>query len=263
MERKTSVQIDPSGIISEVANPQDALRKAAEANVGWDYSSEARKLYNRADTVLDRLYPAINTPNFEGRLPKVAIGIESLRNKNTLAAYHLVPDSVGLPFKITFNEQHYIDSDGGGQKEWRFGEWSQMETLVHELGHHWQQMLGRDPFTKKSRVTHNVEFRDKMKQLGIYCDSGGAHYQVADTDSPSGILFREWGLKPPADVPRGEPNEFDWFKWFADQEGKSRPGRSTLHKWVCPECNLKVRYGRKDDPQLIHEPCGALLVRGS
>ncbi len=260
-ERKSTLQIGPDGLISDVANPADALRRAAEANVGWDYSAEAKKLYNRADVVLDRLYPAIATPDFQGRLPKVAIGIESLRNKKTLAAYHLVPDSVGLPFKITFNEQHYIDEDG--QRIWRYGEWSQMETLVHELGHHWQQMLGKEPFTRRSKVTHNSEFTDKMLQLGIYCDSGGAHYQVADTAAPSGILFREWGLRPPDDVPRGEPNEFDWFKFYADREGRARPGQSTLHKWVCPECNLKVRYGKNDDPMLIHEPCGVLLVRGS
>lgn len=260
-ERKSTLQIGPDGLISDVANPADALRRAAEANVGWDYSAEAKNLYDRADVVLDRLYPAIATPDFQGRLPKVAIGIESLRNKKTLAAYHLVPDSVGLPFKITFNEQHYIDEDG--QRIWRYGEWSQMETLVHELGHHWQQMLGKEPFTRRSKVTHNSEFTDKMLQLGIYCDSGGAHYQVADTASPSGILFREWGLRPPDDVPRGEPNEFDWFKFYADREGRARPGQSTLHKWVCPECNLKVRYGKMDDPMLIHEPCGVLLVRGS
>lgn len=260
MERKTSRQIDLSGNITDVANPQNALRKAAESNVGWDYSAEARKLYSRSDTILERFYPSISTPEFEGKLPKVAIGIESLRNKKTLAAYHLIPDGVGLPFKITFNEQHYIDTDEG--RQWRFGEWSQMETLVHELGHHWQQMLGHDPFTKKSRVTHNVEFTTKMSQLGIFCDSGGAHYQVADLDSPSGILFREWGLKPPADVPRGEPNEFDWFKWFADQEGRSRPGRSTLTKYECPACGLKVRYGKQDEPFLMHVPCGELLVRG-
>jgi hypothetical protein len=258
-ERKSTLQIGPDGLISEVANPRDALRKAAEANVGWDYSAEARKLYDRSDVVLERLYPGIQTPQFQGRLPKVAIGIESLRNKNTLAAYHLVPDSVGLPFKITFNEQHYIEEDG--RRIWRYGDWSQMETLVHELGHHWQQMQGKDPFTKKSRITHNIEFTGKMKQLGIYCDSRGAHYQVADMDSPSGILFREWGLARPEDVPRGEPNESDWFKWFADQEGRGRPGRSTLTKYECPKCGLKVRYGRKDEPMLMHLPCGALLVR--
>lgn len=122
-ERKSTLQIGPDGLISDVANPADALRRAAEANVGWDYSAEAKKLYNRADVVLDRLYPAIATPDFQGRLPKVAIGIESLRNRKTLAAYHLVPDSIGLPFKITFNEQHYIDEDG--QRIWRYGERSQ------------------------------------------------------------------------------------------------------------------------------------------
>ena len=259
-ERKTTLQISPNGIISEVDNPADALRRAAEKNVTWDYSAEAKELYGRADVILDRLYPSIATPNFQGKLPKVAIGIESLRNKRTLAAYHLVPDSVGLPFKITFNEQHYIEEDG--RRIWRYGDWSQMETLAHELGHHWQQMLGKDPFTKRSKITHNQEFTGKLRQLGLYCDSDGAHYQVADIDSPSGILFREWGLRPPDDVPRGDPNEFNWFDFFADREGRGRPGTSTLNKWICPECGLKVRYGKKDDPNLTHTPCGVLMVRG-
>jgi hypothetical protein len=258
-ERKTTLQISPDGIISEVDNPADALRRAAEKNITWDYSAEVKKLYDRADVILDRLYPSIITPDFQGKLPKVAIGIESLRNKRTLAAYHLVPDSVGLPFKITFNEQHYIEEEG--QRIWRYGEWSQAETLAHELGHHWQQMKGKDPFTRRSKITHNQEFTGKLRQLGIYCDSDGAHYQVADIDSPSGILFREWGLRPPDDVPRGEPNEFNWFDFFADREGRGRPGTSTLIKYECPACGLKVRYGKQDEPFLMHVPCGELLVR--
>lgn len=111
----------------------------------------------------------------------------------------LVPDSVGLPFKISFNQQHYL-KDKEGQKVWRFGPWVQMETLVHELGHHCQQMLGEDPFVPNSRVTHNKKFRAKMMELGIYCDSEGA--------------------------PVGKPMNFDWIKWFAkEQEKKEKEDR--------------------------------------
>jgi len=49
--------------------------------------------------------------------------------------------------------------------------------------------------------------------------------------------------------------DIDWFKWFMDQMGKGRKGRSSLHKWTCPECRLNVRIGIKGNPEIVHEPC--------
>lgn len=237
----------------EEPNPQEAIRKAAETNRQWDYSQEAITLYRRADTVIDRLYPVIHTPSFQGRLPPVLIAVDNLRNKNTLAAYRIVPDGLGLNFKITFNEQHYVKKEA--EMVWRFGDWAQMETLVHEVGHHWQQMLGKDPYQQGKRVTHNKEFTDKLAQLGIHCAREGYHTKVADVDSAFGQLMKEWGIEPPGEDIR--ILEFDKH-WFKDEKKK---GKSTLTKYSCPDCGMSVRYGRKDDPLLKHIPCGSVLVR--
>ena len=257
MERGTT-QIDDKGRMSPIYTPYEELRRVAKENIDWPYAREVDQFYRRAPEIAGRFYTDLG--DWEGQLPPVVFGVENLRNKNTLAAYHLIPDSVGLPFKISFNEQHYIDGDNG--KQWRYGEWAKMETLVHELGHHWQQIRGEDPFTPKSRVTHNKEFTDKMESIGIFCDSGGAHFAPVGEDSPAGLLFESWGLGPPEDVPAGEPLEFDWFKWFADKKGRARPSTSTLRKYVCPECGINVRWGRKAEPELMHVPCGKMLVRG-
>ncbi len=54
----------------------------------------------------------------DGRLPAPLIAIDSM-NIRTLAAYLLGPDELGLRYKLTFNEQHYIDGENG--KTGRFG----------------------------------------------------------------------------------------------------------------------------------------------
>ena len=55
--------------------------------------------------------------------------------------------------------------------------------------------------------------------------------------------------------------DIDWFKWLLDFKGKKRKGRSTLNKWSCPDCGLNARIGIKGNPELLHEPCGTMLVR--
>lgn len=238
-------------------DPQPDIRKFTEANRGWEFQEEAAKLYRRAEVVMARFYPVFDLTKFEGQLPPVLIAIDSLRNKNTLAAYHLVPDEYGFNFKITFNEQHYVKGEEG-KPVWEFGDWAQSETLVHEAGHHWQQLNGKNPFKPTSRVTHNKEFTDKMAQLGIHCEPEGFHSRIADVDSPFGILMKEWGITPPDAAPFGEEYDKHWWREFFKDQKK---GRSTLHKWSCPDCGMSVRYGRKDDPLLIHAPCGSVLIR--
>jgi hypothetical protein len=256
--RPTIPDVAKNGKLIEVVNPAPAVRKAAETNSGWDLSQEAAKLYRRADIIMERFYHGIPTPGFDGKLPPPLIAVDST-NIRTLAAYLLVPDEYGLRFKITFNEQHYIEveaEDGKKIKTWRFGEWALMETLTHELGHHWQQLRGKNPF-KQGKITHNREFTAKLEDLGIYSTTGhGAHYKQADVDKPFGLMMREWGIPRPEIPDETVPPKVDWFKFFADVFGTPSPkGRSSLAKWECPECHLKVRVGIKGDPQLVHEPC--------
>jgi hypothetical protein len=227
-----------------------AIRKASEGNT-WDYNKEVAKLYRRGEVIMDWFYHGVFSPRFPGKLPTPLMAVEPM-NIRTLAAYNVVPDAYGLPFKLTFNEQHFDD-----KHVWQWGEWSQMETLVHELGHHWQQLRGKDPF-KQGKITHNKEFTDKMESLGIHSRLGhGSHYSVADQDSPFGVLMKEWGIQRPADVPR-EEGKANW--WVIDVEKPK--GRSSLSKWSCAICFLAIRVGVKGDVNLIHEDDGGRFVRG-
>jgi len=69
------------------------------------------------------------------------------------------------------------------------------------------------------------------------------------------ILMKEWGVDPPNFSESPGDLDMDWFKWFLDSLGKGRKGTSTLHKWTCPECGLKVRIGIKGNPEIRHNPC--------
>ena len=251
------------GVAIEEPNPQPEIRKMAESNKEWDYQEEATKLYRRSDEIINRLYPTIHTPHFQGKLPEVLIAVDSLRNQKILAAYHLVPDEYGLKFKITLNKQHYKDgedAEGRPAKKWQFGEWAQMETVVHEIGHHWQQMLGEDPFKATSRVTHNKEFNEKMEQLGIHCTQEGYHDRIASQDSPFGILMKEWGIRSPTDLPEGKEFDIHWFKeHFGDTE---RKGRSTLSKWSC-ECGQNIRVGKRKWPDAECNQCGSQYTQAT
>jgi hypothetical protein len=258
MERELP-DIAKRGVLIENQDPSHEIRRAAEHNLEWGYSAEVTKLYRRADAIVARLYPTIHTPHFQGTLPPPLMAIESLRKKNTLATYRIVPDGYGLNFKLTFNEQHYIDDKDENDnkiKVWRFGEWAQMETLVHELGHHWQQLLGEDPYEQKSKVTHNAEFRIKLAELGIHCTSEGYHSQFADIDSPFGYLMREWGIQPPEDAKQNVEFDIDWFKVMIKDRGKERKGKSTLIKYSC-ECGQNIRVGKKNWPGAICNACGS------
>jgi len=75
----------------------------------------------------------------------------------------------GLLYQITMNSEHYIDEerDGKKMKVWSFGKWAQLETLLHEQVHLWQQNFGKDPL-KLGRSHHNKEFIEKCESLGFH-----------------------------------------------------------------------------------------------
>jgi hypothetical protein len=74
-------------------------------------------------------------------------------------------------------------------------------------------------------------------------------------DGPFAVLMKELGIEPP-DLSQQPPDiDWDWFKWLLDNLGKKPKGKSSLTKWECPECGLKVRMGIKGDPLLRHDPC--------
>jgi hypothetical protein len=69
----------------------------------------------------------------------------------------------------------------------------------------------------------------------------------------------ELGIERPDDVPTidwtkagGKPIKRDWFR------PEKEKGRSTLHKWQCPDCGLRVRVGIKGNPELVHDVCSEI-----
>ena len=202
-----------------------------------------------------------------GRMPDPVISFEDMRNYNTLASYTLIRNPQGLLDEITFNSQHYLENKETNKKEWEFGRWAQMETLLHEQIHLWQQNFGKNP-VQLGKIYHNKEFVGKCNSLGLHPKLGeGWHTKLAD--GPFEKLMNELGIEKPKDLPKGK-SEFDtdWFKWLLGFKGKKRKGKSTLKKWCCPECGLNVRMGISGNPELRHHPCEqekgteVFLVRG-
>jgi hypothetical protein len=239
-------------VLVETHNPQPEIRKHVKLAKDWEYASETDYLYDKAVVFRERLLDPIARID-RVQLPDPIIGVENLRNYKVLAEYLLNRDAVGLSFRINFNEEHYIDEEG--KKVWRFGRWAQLESLLHEYVHGWQQRFGDEPFKPgKSNSTHNKEFIEKCESLGLHPMPGvGCHVAVAD--EPFSILMKEWGIERPENVPSVNGGNVDWFKILIDLMGKGRKGTSSLTKWTCPECGLNARMGIKGNPEIVHDPC--------
>lgn len=215
------------GRVTGSNNPQPEIQKHSET-ADWEFKDQASYLYRIGGMMMDRFFNGL--VYLDGRkVPDPLIAFDNLRNNNVLAQYDLRPDEYGLMYKITFNTAHFNEVEG--KKEYKYGQWAMCETLTHEMLHAWQQHgRGNHPY-KSGRNTHNKEFVTKAKELGLnVMPVYGAHYQVADADSPFGILMHELGIPRPDDVPRaeGEKVKDDWF-----EIGKKRKGRSSLSKWSC------------------------------
>jgi len=238
----------------EQINPQPEVRKNAEKAHDWEYADEAAYLYRMASLFKDRfLDPILLTDR--ARLPDPVISFDNLRNYNTLAAYSLVRNPQGLLYEITMNTQQYKNSDNGEkiQKQWFFGRWAQLETLLHEQVHLWQQNFGNDP-VKPGKPYHNKEFVEKCERLGLHPKLGaGCHTQLAD--GVFSKLMEELGIEQP-DMPElMKELSKDWFIAWLESQGKKKKGKSSLKKWTCPVCGLNARMGIKDNPLIRHDPC--------
>lgn len=202
------------GVPIEYNNPQPEIRRHAENAPDWEYRGEAKYLYDKAVLLRERLIDPIARIDRDA-LPDPVIAFDNLRNKNTLAAYRLVRNPVGLECEITMNTQHYVDAkdeEGNPQKVWQFGRWAQLETLAHEYVHLKQQTVGEDPVViGKKHTYHNKEFVDMCEAIGLHPKLGeGWHTQLAD--GPFEILMNELGITKPEGTEKlpGDLN-IDWF----------------------------------------------------
>ncbi|MFC2043085.1 hypothetical protein ACFLUA_02915 [Chloroflexota bacterium] len=240
-----------------IPDPKPEVRKNAENAEDWVFVDEAKYLYRMANLFKNRLIdPILRTDR--GRLPDPVISFSSARNYRVLASYSLVRNPQGLLDEITFNTQQYeYVEEKSDDIRWIYGRWAQLETLLHEQVHLWQQNYGDNPI-RVGRPYHNKEFVKKCNSLGLYPKPGpGYHTKPADGLFES--LMNELGIEKPQEPPTKKAN---WFWGLADKDGKkSKRGKSTLNKWICPNCDLKVRIGIKGNPELVHTPCNSVLVR--
>jgi hypothetical protein len=226
------------GVLIETSNPQPEIRKNAETAKDWEYREEAAFLYRWAVTFKERLLDPIARTDRD-RLPDPVIGFEPMRIE-ILAAYTLARNPQGLLYEITFNARH-LDRP----------QWEQLETLLHEQVHLWQQNFGENPI-KPGRAYHNREFVEKCESLGLHPRPGvGAHWKPAD--GVFELLMREHGISRPEYAEVEEGQRSNWWDL-----GKERKGSSTLSKWSCGCQN--VRVGTKEFYACCLR-CGNLFVR--
>lgn len=243
-------------ILLENFDPKPAIKKNAEAARDWEYSEDAKYLYSMAVLFRDRLIDPIARID-RSQMPDPVISFDDLRNNKTLAAYTVSRNAQGLLDEITFNTAHYSEEEG--KVTWQFGRWAQLETLLHEQIHLWQQRVGENP-VKAGRSHHNKEFISKCESLGLHpMPNIGCHVAVAD--GVFAQLMEEFGIPRPSDVPTidwtragGKPIRRDWFKPSKEN------GKSTLKKWECA-CGQKIRVGKEDWPGAICKSCGTEYVK--
>ena len=238
-------------IIGDPDRIKKALNEYGEHAPNWPYRDEKVDLDRMAGLLKKRLVdPVLRVHRLQ--MPDPVVGFDDAGNQNVLAYYRKVPNAHGIPDEIIFNTAHYEEKNG--VLVWKYGKWSQYETEIHEMAHGLLNFIAK--VENRSIPSHGKEFTELLESWGLHPVPGiGCHSQVADADKPFGIFMKELGVKRPKDVPRGDgPIKTDWFR------PKKEKGKSTLHKYQCPGCGLKVRVGVKDDPLLIHAECGTLLI---
>jgi hypothetical protein len=250
------------GEIIQKFDVKPAIQIHAET-ADWPYREEAKFWYGVAKEMDKRFFNGLVYP--DGRkVPAPAITFDDLGNIKTVATYSLYPDEYGILGKITFNTAYYAQTNDEGLY-WMRGRYSQGETLLHEYIHLWQQIgRGKDPYTPSEhrRNTHNKEFIAFAEQLGIHpLPVKGIHTKIATPDSPIDILLKDMGIFPPKkayEKPEGDMRS--WAEWVIEARGGrlKKEGTSTLHKWECPDCGLKVRIGIGADPYLVHDVCSEI-----
>lgn len=233
----------------EKTDPKPAIRKNAENSYDWTWHEPFMVVTNISERFRDEIIDPLERIDRE-RMPPPLIAFEDVGNKEVLGQYTVGRNAIGIKDQITLNTVHFFENEHG-KPEYKYGLWSLFEVVLHEQVHLYMHHLTE--VDGKERPAHGKEFVEKCKELGLNVRPvRGSHFQVADEDSPFGRIMKELGISRPKDVPRGEIGNRDYFR------PKKEKGKSTLHKWVCPDCGMSVRIGIGADPMLVHDVCSEI-----
>jgi hypothetical protein len=229
------------------------------------YRDVARRWYPIVDDMEATFFNGIVYPDGQ-KVPPPLLAFEEY-NKKSLAHVDLFSDEYGLIGKITVNTAYFVDfgeKAGKTEKKYVLGDYSLGETIIHEFAHVWQQFgpRAKDPFDQKKhhRVTHNKEWHDLVRSFGLNTEGpAGIHTKLATPGSPVDLFLRRHGITPPEGAEEAQEEKKNWSIILT--YGKEKPkGRSTLHKYQCPGCGLKVRVGVNHDPMIAHPTCGVFFI---
>lgn len=147
---------------------------------------------------------------FKLDIPEIVLCLDPLP-ANRFGQFRYGHNGFGLKGEIAINARYLTDQRAI---------WEILGTLLHEMLHGWQQVHG----TPGKRNHHNIEFRDKARDLGLVIDRRGVTGYAAD--SPFKALLRNHGIDVPASevLPIARPTR----------------GRSKLKKWSCGCTNVRV-----------------------
>lgn len=208
---------------------------------GWPFKAELTRLYE--------WYERFNLTFFANEpLPKPILGFARIKNKGTLADYNISRNELGLRNAIRFNDKHINAADG----TWVYGQWAELETLLHEMTHAWQQTYGLhqlSPSSIANGYAHNAEFVSKCASFGLFVRKPrGSHYRVAGGWFAE--IMAEYGIAPPEDVPTEESERENY--WML---GKGWTQPSKTQKWQCP-CGQIIRVTDAEFPGALCAACG-------
>jgi hypothetical protein len=128
-----------------------ALREHVSNASDWQHGERARDLHEWAERFNERLNLNLPTP---------AIAIGKLRG-HRLGQYRQGRNDFGLLHEIIIDEKFLAESTRA----------QVLATLVHELYHEMQELRGKP----SPGNYHNVQFRERIKHIGIIVDSHGAN----------------------------------------------------------------------------------------